>query len=173
MDMSSQEQSGSQEKRKQMNDFNLSSEDKWNLRFLFLAKHIATWSKDPSTKVGAVIFDSENRVVSLGYNGLPAGLNDKHIENRDRKYKTIIHAEVNAILFSKINLKDCTIATWPFMPCSNCSSSIIQSGIKKCVFPVAYGDRAARWADSFLLAKEQFNEAGIELKEYDVPELLD
>jgi len=150
-----------------------SSIDKWNLRFLFLAKHVATWSKDPSTKVGAVIFDPENRVVSLGYNGLPMGLNDGNIQDRERKYKTILHAEINAILFSTRSLKDCTIATWPFMPCSNCSSAIIQSGIKRCIFPRAYGDRATRWADSFLIASEQFEEAGIEMTQYDVAELLD
>lgn len=151
----------------------ITSEDKWNLRFLFLAKHVAGWSKDPSTKVGSVLFDSENRVISLGYNGLPKGLDDKNIQDRERKYKTIIHAEINAILFSQKQLENCKIATWPFMPCSNCSSAIIQTGIKTCIFPRAYGDRAMRWADSFLLAKEQFEEAGIALKEYDVPELFD
>lgn len=150
-----------------------SIEDKWNLRFLFLAKHVSSWSKDPSTKVGAVIFDSEYRVVSLGYNGLPSGLDDQHLQDRERKYKTILHAEINSILFSSRSLKDCTIATWPFMPCSNCSSAIIQSGIKTCVFPRAYGDRATRWADSFLLASEQFEEAGVIMKQYDLPELLD
>lgn len=148
-------------------------EDKWNLRFLFLAKHVASWSKDPSTKVGSVIFDSEHRVVSLGYNGLASGLDDIHLKDRQRKYQTIIHAEINAILFANRNLKDCTIATWPFMPCSNCSSAIIQTGIKNCIFPKAYGDRSVRWADSFLLAKEQFDQAGVQLKEYDVPELID
>lgn len=159
-----------------MNDIcldNYASEDKWNLRFLFLAKHVASWSKDPSTRVGSVIFDSDHRVVSLGYNGLPSGLNDLHLQDRERKYQTIIHAEINAILFANRDLKDCTIATWPFMPCSNCSSAIIQTGIKHCVFPKAYGDRAIRWADSFLLAKEQFDEASVTMKEYDLPELLD
>jgi dCMP deaminase len=159
-----------------MNDIcldNYASEDKWNLRFLFLAKHVASWSKDPSTRVGSVIFDSDHRVVSLGYNGLPSGLNDLHLQDRERKYQTIIHAEINAILFANRDLKDCTIATWPFMPCSNCSSAIIQTGIKRCIFPKAYGDRAIRWADSFLLAQEQFDEASVTMKEYDLPELLD
>ena len=81
---------------------------------------------------------------------------------------------MNAILFSQRKLEGCTIATWPFMPCSNCSSAIIQSGIGRCVYPAAEGEKAARWADSFRLSREQFEEAGVILSEYsDVPNFGD
>jgi len=141
--------------------------EKWDKRFIHLAKHFSSWSKDPSTQVGAVIFDSDYRIVSVGYNGLAAGVADVLLDNRDRKIMTIIHAEMNAILFSNQKLKGCTLATWPFMPCSNCSSVIIQSGISRCIFPKATGDKALRWKDSFDLAKEQFEEVGVILKEYE------
>lgn len=141
-------------------------QEKWDLRFLSLAKFISTWSKDPSTQVGAVIFDSKNRIVSMGYNGLPAGVPDDNLDNRERKYKTIIHAETNAIIFAGRNLEGCSIATYPFMPCSNCSSAIIQSEIKRVIYPRVSEEKALRWADSFSIAMEQFSKAGVEVTEY-------
>ncbi len=151
--------------------FNLkgNNADKWDKRFILLAQHVSTWSKDESTKVGAVIFDKNHRIISLGYNGLAAGVEDVGLEDRDRKYKTIIHAEINAILFANTNLAGCTIATWPFQPCSNCSSTIIQSGIKRCIFPsIVDSERASRWLESFNLARSQFDEAGVILEEYEI-----
>lgn len=141
-------------------------QEKWDLRFLALAKFISTWSKDPSTQVGAVIFDSSNRIISMGYNGYPAGVPDEGLENRERKYKTIIHAETNAIIFAQRDLSGCQIATYPFMPCSNCSSAIIQSGIKRVVYPSVSEEKALRWGDSFGIAMEQFLNAGVETTEY-------
>lgn len=139
---------------------------KWDLRFLSMARFIASWSKDPSTQVGAVIFDEQNRVVSLGYNGLPAGVADKDLNDREKKYKLIIHAETNAILFAKRDLTGHAIATYPFMPCSNCSSAIIQAGIKRVIYPSPDAEKALRWGDSFKLATDQFAEAGVVLTEY-------
>lgn len=142
---------------------------KWDRRFITLAKHIASWSKDDSTKVGAVIYDSSHRIISTGYNGLAANVKDVGLEDRDRKYKTIIHAEINAILFAETNLHGCTIATWPFQPCSNCSSAIIQSGIKRVVFPKSTDpEKNARWLESFNLARSQFSEAGVIMEEYEI-----
>ena len=61
---------------------------KWYKRFLDLAQHMSSFSKDPSTKVGAVIFDDSNRIVSMGYNGLPQKVIDceERYSNRDLKY---------------------------------------------------------------------------------------
>ena len=65
----------------------------WNLRFLNLAKHVSEWSKDPSTQVGAVIFDDKNRIVSIGYNGFPKNVADDPNKYADRniKYKMVVH----------------------------------------------------------------------------------
>ena len=103
---------------------------KWDKRFIALAEHVAQWSKDPSTKVGAIIVD-KNRIVSEGYNGFPTRLPDKEewLNDRQIKYQYIIHAEINAILYAKTDLVGCTIYTWPLIPCIRCVPIIIQSGI--------------------------------------------
>ena len=137
----------------------------WDKRFLELAEHVAQWSKDPSTKVGAVIVDSKKRVVSLGYNGFPRGVHDcrDNLNNRDQKYKRVIHAEPNAILFAQKDLTDCSIYTWPFQPCSACTTLIIQSCIKRVVAPAASDELRGRWKESMAIAEEMFKEAGVKL----------
>jgi dCMP deaminase len=137
---------------------------KWDYRFLDLAELVSSWSKDPSTKVGSVITKG-NRVISLGYNGFPCQINDdKRLENREEKYKIIIHAEQNAMLFAKGDLEGCTIYTYPFMPCSTCASIIIQSGIKRVV---SYKNVPARWKENFDLSLKIFLESGVEVVLYD------
>jgi dCMP deaminase len=136
---------------------------KWDLRFLKLSQHIARWSKDPSTKTGAVIVDPQNRVISLGFNGLPQGIHDTHqrLSNRELKYRMIVHCERNAILFAQRSLEGCTLYTWPFMSCADCAAVVIQSGIRRCVAPLSVPNE--RWAESFSLAESMFNEVGIQL----------
>jgi dCMP deaminase len=133
----------------------------WDSRFLEMARLVSTWSKDPSTQVGAVITRGQF-VVSLGFNGHPKGVADTpdRLENREAKYRTIIHAEMNAILTAKQDLEGCTIYVWPFMPCSQCGSAVVQAGIKRVVAPKSDNDR---WAESFAFTTEIFHEAGVEL----------
>ena len=136
---------------------------KWDKRFLELAKLVGSWSKDPSTKVGAVIVDSNNRIVSTGYNGFPRGIQDstEKLLDREQKYDIIVHAEMNAIAFANKCLKNCTLYTWPFEPCSRCAGMIIQSGIKR-VVSVIHPDK--RWEKSFKTARQLFKESGIILE---------
>ena len=145
------------------NKYYISSSD-WDLEFLSLAKRISKRSKDPSTKVGAVI-TNKKRFVSSGYNGLPQKMKDtkNRLDNRELKYKIIIHGEINAILFAQRDLTDHTLYTWPFMPCSNCASIIIQTGIKRVV---SFINNNERWKDNFLLTEESFQESGVELVLY-------
>ena len=83
---------------------------KWDKRFLDLSQLISSWSKDPSTKVGAVVVDDDRRVISLGYNGFPRGVSDdERLDNRESKYKIVTHAEANALLFASESLKGYTI----------------------------------------------------------------
>lgn len=141
---------------------------RWDLQFLNLAHCVRNFSKDPSTKVGAVISDQDNRVVSIGYNGFPKYIkDDDRLHDRDLKLKIIVHAEANAILFANKPLNGCTIYTMPFMPCSNCASLIIQSGIKRVV---SIENNNPKWCESFDLARELFKECNIELKIYTVEE---
>lgn len=139
---------------------------RWDYRFLDLAEFISSWSKDPSTKVGAVIVDKNNRIVSVGYNGFP-----KHIEDNDRlterniKYNIIVHGEINAILFANKSVEGCTLYTYPFMPCPRCAGLIIQSGIKRVVSVV---NKIDRWEKDFQLSRELFHESDVECVEYQI-----
>lgn len=129
---------------------------------------IASWSKDPSTKCGAVIVDKNRRIISTGYNGFPQGIVDyqARLTNRDIKLRLTIHAEQNAILFAKQELKNCTIYVTGH-PCAHCAASIIQSGIRT-VITAKQPDLEKRWAEDMKLAKEIFTEAGVELIQYDI-----
>lgn len=137
---------------------------KWDIRFLDLAKLVSTWSKDPSTKIGAVITDRDNKIVSLGYNGFPKKLaDDDRLNDRETKYKIIIHGEMNAILSANRSLDECTLYTYPFMPCPRCTSMIIQTGIKRIV---SYKNTNERWEEEFKLSLSLFKESQIEYTEY-------
>lgn len=134
----------------------------WDDWYLGLARYVSTASKDPSTKVGAVIVDPDRRVVSLGYNGLPRGVEDtpERLNDREVKYKMIVHAERNALLFASQPLKGCSIFVWPMMPCAACASMVIQKGIARVVAPL---NDNPRWAGDFLLSKQLFEEASVQL----------
>lgn len=150
--------------------------NKWDVRFLSLAREISTWSKDPSTKCGSVIVDSyKNRIVSTGYNGFPRYIADtpKLLNDREEKYKRVIHCEMNAILFAKENLEGFTLYTWPDMSCVRCAAHVIQTGIGTIVYPVFNGAHlmAERWGKEFEVAEQLFKEANIEMIQVDaIPE---
>ncbi len=139
---------------------------KWDQRFLNLAKEVSTWSKDPSTKVGAVI-TSGIRVVSLGYNGFPRGIRDteERLNNRELKLQHTIHGEINAILQARQDLTACTLYTYPFIPCSACALQVIQSGIELVVAPSPTPEQNERWGKSFDITRALFKEAGVNLIE--------
>lgn len=140
--------------------------DKWDLRMLGLAKHVAeNWSKDPSTKVGCVVADDNNRVLSLGYNGFPRGVADIDLDDRDYKYARTVHAEMNALLFTGDRLEGATMYIWPMPPCSRCAGPIIQSGIVTVVSPPA----GERWEESCRIGREMFDQAGVTVVEIDLP----
>jgi dCMP deaminase len=139
--------------------------DKWDLKMLELAKHVAQWSKDPSTKVGCVVAGDNHRVLSLGYNGYPQGVADIGLDEREYKYARTVHAEMNALLFTGDRLEGATMYVWPMPPCSRCAGPIIQSGIFKVVSPPA----GERWAESCKIGHEMFDQAGVEIVELDLP----
>lgn len=140
--------------------------NKWDERFIEMAKLVATWSKDPSTKVGAVVVDG-NRVVSLGFNGFPRGTDDapELYDNRERKYRRVLHAEQNAIAFAQRKLDWCTIYI-THAPCSRCVAQIIQEGIKRVVCPNPWSDHnyMERWRDDVLETEAMCKEAKVKLE---------
>ena len=137
----------------------------WYDRYMALAKAISDFSKDPSTKAGAVICDDKQRVVSMGFNGFPRGIDDSQdrLNDRDTKYNLTVHAEINSILFAKQNLDNCTIFVYPMAPCVRCAVVIIQSGIKRVVSHKLPSNLEDRWGDSVKLSGRLFKEAGVEL----------
>ena len=134
----------------------------WSQRFIKLAEHIATWSKDPSTKVGAIIVDSNKRIISLGFNGYPKKIPDDDLYNRESKYNKILHAEINAILFAKRDLKNCIIYVTN-IPCPQCASAIIQSDIITVITKKPNEDFLSRWEDKIKITLKMFSDAKIDL----------
>ena len=139
-------------------------EQKWHERFLELADCIATWSKDPSRGVGAVIVSPMRQVLATGYNGLPRGFEDQPERlQRPVKYDLIVHAEMNAIIQCARNGISPVGATLysSFSPCIHCSLSIVQAGISRVVTrAIEKGDED--WNDSIEKSVVLFEEVGIE-----------
>lgn len=138
---------------------------KWDRRFLELAKHISEWSKDPSTKVGAVAI-KDRRILATGYNGFPRGVPDRQerLLNREQKLLRTVHAEANIIAQAAqhgTNLANATVYIWPFLPCNACCALLIQAGITRVVVPDA--EIPERWRESFLTSTEMLREAQVQL----------
>ncbi len=141
----------------------------WDEYFMGIAILSAQRSKDNSTQVGACIVNKENKIVAVGYNGMPTGCSDDEMpwertaENElDTKYPFVCHAELNAILNSNIgNLSGCTLYVTLY-PCNECAKAIIQSGIKKVVYNCnKYADTNSVKASEML-----FRACGVEVSEY-------
>lgn len=141
---------------------------KWDKRFLQLAKHISSWSKDPSTGVGAVLVNKHNHVVGIGYNGFAAGVADhpERYADRELKLKLVVHAEVNAILQAGERSRGCALYVYPSFAlpniCHDCAKFAIQAGVVEVVgYEPKDDSRAARWKDSIAMSAEMFREAGV------------
>jgi dCMP deaminase len=144
----------------------------WDEKFINLATHIASWSKDKSTKVGCVIVDDDNRIITTGFNGFPVGFNDDIPERHARpaKYSFTEHSERNAIYSAArlgVSVKGTTIyiATLgnDLFVCADCARDIIQSGIKRIVIKEPDWNNE-RWAESVKISKEMLEECKIEIK---------
>lgn len=135
-----------------------------------IAKEIAAFSKDPSTKVGAVILDEHNNILATGWNGFPRGVADteERLNCRETKYPLIVHAEANAIAASARTgrrLEGATLVVSSLYPCADCAGLIAQSGITRVIAPRIRND--SRWAGSNSYAQVIFDEAGVEVVEID------
>lgn len=141
----------------------------WDQYFMGIALLSAERSKDPNTQVGACIVDADNKILSVGYNGMPSGCKDdempwgrvgKPLEN---KYFFVCHAELNAILnYGGGSLAGATCYSTLF-PCNECAKAIIQSGIKRIVYlSDKYSDTEATIA-----SKMMFKMAGVEFRPYE------
>jgi len=149
-----------------------SKQRKWDERFYEMARLVSTWSKDPSTKVGAVAVNDERRILATGYNGFPRGIDDseERLYDRAEKYPRVIHAEMNVLmnaLYNGVSLRDATLYVSGLPICADCAKSVIQSGIKRVFveYPIEY---PRTWQDSWnQISKPMFEEAGVEIDYYD------
>lgn len=152
--------------------------DRWHDHFLTLAVEHARMSKDPNTRVGAVIVGPDREVVSTGFNGFPRGIGDtpERLNDRDEKLRLVIHAELNAIINAArvgVSVKGCTLylaatdnsgMVWGGPPCTRCTVHVIQSGIKAIVSrPIKAVP--SRWHDDLAAARKLLEEAGVNLLE--------
>lgn len=131
---------------RRMNKEEDKKELKWHYRFMDMAKMISTWSKDPSSQIGAVAVNDERRILATGYNGFPKGIADteERLNDKDEKYPRIVHAEMNALmnaLYSGVSLKDSTLYVYGLPVCPSCTKCVIQAGIKRLVIPSAKTDK--------------------------------
>lgn len=146
----------------------------WHNRFMDVATLVSTWSKDPSTKVGAAIIDPTRKsIISTGFNGFPREVADSYnlYKNKDEKYPRIVHAEMNAISEAAAQgtkLMGMSIyVTHP--PCPDCTGIIIQTGIREIYFPKQDNNSsfAFRWGCAFSTSKEMMDQAGVRYSEID------
>lgn len=141
----------------------------WDQYFMGVAMLSAQRSKDNNTQVGACIVNEENKILSMGYNGMPIGCNDDEMpweregKPLETKYLYVCHAELNAILnYGAGSLKGARVYTTLF-PCNECTKAIIQSGIKEIIY---LSDKYAD-SDSTKAAKRMCNLTGVKYRAYE------
>jgi dCMP deaminase len=138
--------------------------EKWDTRFLKVAKLAAEWSKDPKATVGAVIVDAQGQIAGVGYNGFPKMVEDtaKRYEDSDTKLEMVVHAEENAILGAGARARKGSIYVFGKPICARCAGSIIQSGVTRVVAQQPQTGTDSKWDRSGQFACQMFNEATIE-----------
>lgn len=149
-----------------------SSGNRWTDNYLRLAKHIADWSKDPSTKCGAVAVGKHGQILSQGYNGFPRGVSDTSLRLNDRsqKYKFTIHAEMNCIFnasLTGVSLDNASLYVYGLPVCDNCAKGVVQVGVKRVFmcYPAAMEERK-EWIESYRISREMFVESQVHAEIY-------
>ena len=150
-----------------MEKINLQRKDhlNWDEYFMAIAKLSAMRSKDPNTQVGACIVSSDNRILSIGYNGAPNGFSDDDFPGGregnplEIKYMYVVHAERNAVLNFRGNNKELEGAKIyvDLFPCNECAKEIIQSGIKEVIY---LSDKYANTNET-IVSKKLFDTCGV------------
>ena len=137
----------------------------WWPRYLSIAKQVSTWSKDPSTQVGAVAVGDKGQVLSQGYNGFPRGVkDDDRYNDKDVKYRYVVHAEMNCIYnatFHGVSLNGATLYVYGLPMCNECAKAIVQVGITRVVSPYNGAATPEKWKVSCAHTQNLLKEVGI------------
>jgi dCMP deaminase len=152
--------------------------ERWDRHFLVLAACHAGMSKDPSTRVGAVVVGPDRELLSAGFNGFPRKIRDLNarLNDRETKLKLVVHAEMNAVLAAArrgVPMLGCTLylvamdksgAIWGGPPCTRCTVEVIQAGI---VQVVSYPKKSvpSKWHADLELSQSLLTEAGVGYRE--------
>ena len=139
----------------------------WDEYFMGIATLSGMRSKDPNTQVGACIVSQDNKILSMGYNGLPRGCSDDEFpwnrDGEDNEYFYTTHSELNAILNYRGGSLDNAKLYVTLFPCNECAKAIIQAGIKTVVYDCdKYADTA-----SVIASKRMLNAAGVRYYKYE------
>ena len=143
--------------------------DKWDIRFIRMAREVASWSKDPSTQVGSIAV-MDKKIIATGYNGFPKGINDteNRLNDRERKLKLMVHGEMNMIYNAAehgVKLKGSTIYIWGLPTCDDCWKGLVQTGVSRVVMPNIELE-GGKWRDGCNHAKKFMEMTNIDVTEY-------
>lgn len=131
-----------------------------------MAELVSSMSKDPSTQCGAVLVRPNKTIASIGFNGLPARIEDHKdiLENRELKYKYVVHAEQNAMDNGRDeSYEGYAMFIHPFMPCCRCATSMVNRGIASVFVPPTPQDKLERYEEEFKISENILWDGGIEL----------
>lgn len=145
-----------------------SLDNKWNDRYMEMARKVSEWSKDPNTKVGAVAVGSKGQILSQGFNGFPRGILDtsERLNDRETKYMYVVHAEMNVIYnatYNGVSLDKASLYVYGLPVCSECCKGIIQVGIQTVYVSKECLELRPHWQESWMRSVDMFSEAGIEV----------
>ena len=143
--------------------------NKWDIRFVRIAKEVAEWSKDPSTQVGSIAVKNR-KIIATGYNGFPKGIKDapRDLNDREMKLKLTVHAEKNMIYNAVehgVKLEGSTVYIWGLPTCEECWKGLVQVGVSRVVMPDIEFN-GGKWKEGCKFAKEYMEDVGIDVTEY-------
>ena len=143
--------------------------NKWDIRFIRIAREVAGWAKDPSTQVGSIAVKNR-KIIATGYNGFPKTINDDsgRLADREKKLKLMVHGEMNMIYNAVehgVKLEGSTIYIWGLPICEDCWKGLVQTNVSRVVMPNIEFE-SGKWKEGCAHAKKFMEISNINITEY-------